>query len=148
MRAGYREDLQQAPYSWVIDGRYCVYARKAELKPRDLHQVPRGIEELKSIVGIVGRPPPPVCGSVIVSVHSFIKSLSEIPRYPCWDLVDHHVLAVHQDLDASVTTCGKFVYDQEQLHDNLYIYGRYGIALVFHGAFAHESTFFDRVVWA
>jgi len=42
--------------------------RKAELKPRDLHQVPRGIEELKSFVGIVGRPPPPVCSSVIVEV--------------------------------------------------------------------------------
>jgi hypothetical protein len=44
IRAEYREmskatDLQQALYSLVIDGRYYVYARKAELKPRDLHQV-------------------------------------------------------------------------------------------------------------
>jgi hypothetical protein len=26
------------------------------------------MEELKSFIGIVGRPPPPVCGSVIVNV--------------------------------------------------------------------------------
>jgi hypothetical protein len=38
------------------------------LKPGDLHEVLGGIEELKSFVGIVGRPPPPVCGSVIVNV--------------------------------------------------------------------------------
>jgi hypothetical protein len=78
MRARYRErskatDLQQAPYSWVVGGRYCVQARKAELKPRDLHKVPGGIEELKSFVCIVGRPPPPVCGSVIVEVRDAEK---------------------------------------------------------------------------
>jgi hypothetical protein len=38
------------------------------LKPGDLHEVLVGIEELKSFVGIVGRPPPPVCGSVMVNV--------------------------------------------------------------------------------
>jgi hypothetical protein len=38
------------------------------LKPTDLHEVPGGMEELKSFVGIVGRPPPPVCGGVIVNV--------------------------------------------------------------------------------
>jgi len=32
-----------------------------------LHEVPGGIEELKSFVGII-RPPPPVCSSVIVEV--------------------------------------------------------------------------------
>jgi hypothetical protein len=42
--------------------------RKAELKPRDLHEVLGGIKELKSFVGIIGRPPPPVCSSVIVEV--------------------------------------------------------------------------------
>jgi hypothetical protein len=73
MRAGYREvseaaDLQQAPYSWVIDGRYYIQGRKAEMKPSDLHEVPGGIEELKSFVGIVGRPLPRVCGSVIVKI--------------------------------------------------------------------------------
>lgn len=30
--------------------------------------MPGGIEELKSFVGIIGRPPPPVCSSVIVEV--------------------------------------------------------------------------------
>jgi hypothetical protein len=30
--------------------------------------VPGGIEELKSFVGIIGRPPPPACSSVIVEV--------------------------------------------------------------------------------
>jgi hypothetical protein len=38
------------------------------LKPRDLHEVPGGIKELKSFVSIVGRPPPLACGSVIVEV--------------------------------------------------------------------------------
>jgi hypothetical protein len=38
------------------------------LKPGDLYKVPGGIEELKSFVGIVGRPPPPVCSSVIVNI--------------------------------------------------------------------------------
>jgi hypothetical protein len=33
----------------------------------------RGIEELKSFVGIVGRPPPLVCGSVIVEVRDAEK---------------------------------------------------------------------------
>jgi hypothetical protein len=38
------------------------------MKPRDLYKVPGGIEKLKSFVGIVGRPPPWVCGSVIVKI--------------------------------------------------------------------------------
>jgi hypothetical protein len=38
------------------------------LKPKDLYEVLGSIEELKSFVGIVGRPPPPVCGGVIVNV--------------------------------------------------------------------------------
>jgi len=38
------------------------------MKPSDLHEVLRSIEELKSFVGIVGRPPPRVCGSVIVKI--------------------------------------------------------------------------------
>jgi hypothetical protein len=35
------------------------------MRPRDSHEVPGAIEELKSFVGIVGRPLPRVCGSVI-----------------------------------------------------------------------------------
>jgi hypothetical protein len=38
------------------------------MKPRDSHEVPGAIEELKSFVGIVGRPLPRVCGSVIVKI--------------------------------------------------------------------------------
>jgi hypothetical protein len=30
--------------------------------------MPGGIDELKSFVGVIGRPPPPVCSSVIVEV--------------------------------------------------------------------------------
>jgi hypothetical protein len=41
-----------------------------------LHEVPGGVEELESFVGIVGRPPPPVCGSVIVKVGDAEKSNS------------------------------------------------------------------------
>jgi hypothetical protein len=43
------------------------------LKPGDLHEVPGGIEELKSFVGIVGRPPPLVYSSVIVNVRDTKK---------------------------------------------------------------------------
>jgi hypothetical protein len=71
MRAGYRKtrkatDLQQALYSWVIYGRYYISVRKADLKPRDLYEVLGGIEELKSFIGIIGRPPPPVYSSIII----------------------------------------------------------------------------------
>ena len=44
------------------------------MKPRDSHEVPGGIEELKSCVGIIGRPPPLVCSSVVVEVRDAEKS--------------------------------------------------------------------------
>jgi hypothetical protein len=44
------------------------------LKLRDLHEVPGGMKDLKSFVGIFGRPLPPGCGSVIVNVGDAEKS--------------------------------------------------------------------------
>lgn len=48
-------------------------SEEGRVEARDLHKVPGGIEELKSFVRIVGRPPPPVCGSVIVEVRDAEK---------------------------------------------------------------------------
>lgn len=45
-----------------------MQARKVELKPRHLHNVPVGVEELKSFIGIVSGPPPPVCDGVTIKV--------------------------------------------------------------------------------
>jgi hypothetical protein len=48
-------------------------SKEGRLKPRDLHEVPGGIDELKSFVGVTGRPPLPVCSSVIVEVRDAEK---------------------------------------------------------------------------
>jgi hypothetical protein len=55
-------------YSWVVNRRYYIQARKAEIKLRDLYEVPGGIEKLKRFVGIVSRLLPPLYGSVIVKI--------------------------------------------------------------------------------
>jgi hypothetical protein len=65
---GKATDLQQAPYPGVVDGGYRGRVRDAELKPRYLHTVPMFVEVLKRFVGIVGCPPPPVCGSIAVKI--------------------------------------------------------------------------------
>ena len=79
MRARYGEmneatEFQQAPYSWVINRRYGARARKADLKPRNLYEVPGGIEELRSFKGILGRPPLPDPRSPIVEICDAKKS--------------------------------------------------------------------------
>lgn len=81
MRARYGEmneatDFQQAPYSWVINRGYSARARKVDLNPRNLHEVPGGIKELESFKCILGRPPPPDSRSLMIEVFYTNKSNS------------------------------------------------------------------------